>query len=99
MGSPSHDIVSTYDEYVSEVDSGHLVWSPAHESEDFWNENGMRIGQESGGKAVKYAQALYLIVLTDGLQTIGRLAQDEQRSRSSCCVCTRYRTVHQVWRG
>ena len=44
---------STYDEYVSELDSGHLVWSPVHESEDFWKENGIRIGQESGGKAVK----------------------------------------------
>ncbi|CAD6581082.1 MAG: H(+)-transporting V1 sector ATPase subunit H [Tremellales sp. Tagirdzhanova-0007] len=45
--------LSTYDEYVSELDSGHLVWSPVHESEDFWKENGIRIGQESGGKAVK----------------------------------------------
>lgn len=43
----------TYDEYVSEVESGHLVWSPTHESEDFWKENGLRIGQENGGKAVK----------------------------------------------
>jgi len=45
--------LTTYDEYVSEVESGHLVWSPAHESEEFWKENGMRIGQESSGKAVK----------------------------------------------
>jgi V-type H+-transporting ATPase subunit H len=45
--------LTTYDEYVSELESGHLVWSPAHESEEFWKENGMRIGQESSGKAVK----------------------------------------------
>ena len=47
------DNLTTYDEYVSELESGHLVWSPAHESEEFWKENGMRIGQENGGKAVK----------------------------------------------
>jgi hypothetical protein len=29
------------------------VWSPAHESEEFWKENGARIGQENAGKAVK----------------------------------------------
>jgi len=45
--------LTTYDEYVSELESGHLVWSPVHESEEFWKENGMRIGQESSGKAVK----------------------------------------------
>ncbi|WVQ85791.1 hypothetical protein IAT38_007958 [Cryptococcus sp. DSM 104549] len=47
------DGLSTYDEYVSEIESGHLVWSPAHETEDFWKENGMRIGQENNGKVVK----------------------------------------------
>ncbi|KAE8541444.1 hypothetical protein D1P53_002804 [Cryptococcus gattii VGV] len=47
------DGLSTYDEYVKELESGHLVWSPAHETEDFWKENGIRIGQEEGGKAVK----------------------------------------------
>ncbi|ORX40982.1 armadillo-type protein [Kockovaella imperatae] len=45
--------LTTYDELISELDSGHLVWGPVHESEDFWKENAMRIGQESGGKAVK----------------------------------------------
>ncbi|WRT70736.1 uncharacterized protein IL334_007734 [Kwoniella shivajii] len=45
--------LSTYDEYISELESGHLVWSPAHETEDFWKENGMRIGQESDGKAIR----------------------------------------------
>lgn len=47
------DGLSTYDEYVSELESGHLVWSPAHDTEDFWKENGMRIGQEANGKAIK----------------------------------------------
>ncbi|WVR08626.1 hypothetical protein IAU60_005682 [Kwoniella sp. DSM 27419] len=47
------DGLSTYDEYISELESGHLVWSPAHETEDFWKENGLRIGQEADGKAVR----------------------------------------------
>ena len=45
--------LTTYEEFVSELESGHLVWGPVHESEDFWKENAMRIGQEEGGKAVK----------------------------------------------
>ncbi|WWD20731.1 hypothetical protein CI109_105207 [Kwoniella shandongensis] len=47
------DGLSTFDEYVSEIESGHLVWSPAHETEDFWKENGIKIGQESNGKVIK----------------------------------------------
>ena len=45
--------LTTYDEYVSEIESGHLVWSPAHESKEFWVENGLRIGSEGSGKTVK----------------------------------------------
>ncbi|RSH85316.1 H(+)-transporting V1 sector ATPase subunit H [Saitozyma podzolica] len=45
--------LTTYDEYISELESGHLVWSPTHESENFWKENGMRVGQEENGKAIK----------------------------------------------
>lgn len=44
---------STYDEYVSEVSSGHLTWSAVHESEDFWKENAERLGTEGGGKPIK----------------------------------------------
>lgn len=55
------DGLSTYDEYVKELESGHLVWSPAHETEDFWKENGIRIGQEEGGKAVKSVTEFILI--------------------------------------
>jgi V-type H+-transporting ATPase subunit H len=29
----------TYDEYSSELLSGHLSWTPVHESELFWKEN------------------------------------------------------------
>ncbi|KAJ9110092.1 hypothetical protein QFC19_001763 [Naganishia cerealis] len=45
--------LSTFDEYASEVESGHLSWSPTHESEDFWKENVEKIRFEKNGKVVK----------------------------------------------
>ncbi|KDR81383.1 hypothetical protein GALMADRAFT_59324 [Galerina marginata CBS 339.88] len=35
--------LTTYDEYVSELASGHLSWTPVHESDDFWKENATRL--------------------------------------------------------
>ncbi|CDZ96853.1 Vacuolar H-ATPase V1 sector, subunit H [Phaffia rhodozyma] len=44
--------LSTWDEYASEVESGHLAWSPIHESEDFWKENATKLN-EKDGKLIK----------------------------------------------
>jgi V-type H+-transporting ATPase subunit H len=46
-------VFSTFDEYASEVESGHLSWSPTHESEEFWKENVEKIRFEKNGKVVK----------------------------------------------
>merc|ERR1719461_1382791 len=35
--------LSSFDEYVSEVRSGRLEWSPVHRSEKFWRENAHRL--------------------------------------------------------
>ncbi|KAG6910921.1 hypothetical protein DXG01_006604 [Tephrocybe rancida] len=35
--------LTTYDEYTSELTSGHLSWSPVHESDDFWKENAVKL--------------------------------------------------------
>ncbi|KAK9331510.1 armadillo-type protein [Lipomyces starkeyi] len=35
----AHDSMSTFDEYVSELTSGRLRWSPVHKSIDFWKRN------------------------------------------------------------
>jgi len=35
--------LTTYDEYTSELSSGHLSWTPVHESEDFWKEHAVRL--------------------------------------------------------
>eukprot|EP00118_Oscarella_pearsei_P028652 m.2631 g.2631 ORF g.2631 m.2631 type:complete len:468 (+) comp8806_c0_seq1:82-1485(+) len=41
LSSSLQDLTS-YDEYVTEVKSGRLEWSPAHKSDKFWRENIMR---------------------------------------------------------
>ncbi|PFH47166.1 hypothetical protein AMATHDRAFT_152781 [Amanita thiersii Skay4041] len=38
--------LTTYDEYVSELASGHLSWTPVHESEDFWKENATKLNEK-----------------------------------------------------
>lgn len=35
--------MTTLDEYVAEVETGHLRWSPPHRNETFWAENSRRI--------------------------------------------------------
>lgn len=34
---------TTFDEYVAEVQSGHLRWSPPHRHQTFWTENSRKI--------------------------------------------------------
>merc|ERR1712025_1532273 len=35
--------LSSFDEYISEVRSGRLEWSPVHRSEKFWRENAHKL--------------------------------------------------------
>ncbi|KAG6812765.1 hypothetical protein H0H92_000680 [Tricholoma furcatifolium] len=35
--------LTNYDEYMSELASGHLSWTPVHESDDFWKENASKL--------------------------------------------------------
>ncbi|KAF8644143.1 hypothetical protein AX16_008670 [Volvariella volvacea WC 439] len=37
--------LTTYDEYTSELASGHLSWTPVHESDDFWKENAAKLNE------------------------------------------------------
>jgi len=39
--------LSSYDEYVTEVKSGRLEWSPVHRSEKFWRENAYKLNDKN----------------------------------------------------
>lgn len=44
---------TTFDEYVTEVQSGHLRWSPPHRSTVFWAENARKIIDYENGEVLK----------------------------------------------
>lgn len=44
---------TTFDEYVAEVQSGHLRWSPPHRSTVFWAENARKIIDYENGEVLK----------------------------------------------
>merc|ERR1719175_35809 len=46
MESSVQDL-SSYDEYVTEIKSGRLEWSPVHRSERFWRENASRLNDKN----------------------------------------------------
>ncbi|GAA5929733.1 H(+)-transporting V1 sector ATPase subunit H [Sporobolomyces koalae] len=39
----SSEGLTTYDEYKSELATGHLTWSPTHKNEDFWRDNASKL--------------------------------------------------------
>eukprot|EP00096_Caligus_rogercresseyi_P005373 TRINITY_DN2071_c0_g1_i1.p1 TRINITY_DN2071_c0_g1~~TRINITY_DN2071_c0_g1_i1.p1 ORF type:complete len:476 (-),score=151.99 TRINITY_DN2071_c0_g1_i1:246-1673(-) len=39
--------LSSFDEYISEIRSGRLEWSPVHRSEKFWRENAGRLNERN----------------------------------------------------
>ncbi|GAA5963528.1 hypothetical protein JCM8115_003399 [Rhodotorula mucilaginosa] len=39
----SFDGMTTFDEYKSELASGHLTWSPTHKNDDFWRDNASKL--------------------------------------------------------
>ena len=49
-----HPLNSTYDEYRSELQSGHLSWTPVHESDMFWIENATKLN-DNNNQQLKYA--------------------------------------------
>ncbi|KAK3330362.1 ARM repeat-containing protein [Apodospora peruviana] len=44
---------TTFDEYVGEVNSGHLRWSPPHRNTVFWAENARKILEYENGEVVR----------------------------------------------
>lgn len=45
--SARFESLTTYDEYSSELQSGHLSWTPVHESDMFWKENATKLNDNN----------------------------------------------------
>jgi len=50
----------TYDEYRSELASGHLSWTPVHESDDFWKENATKLNEKDHEQLKSVSKSVYL---------------------------------------
>ncbi|KAF3917145.1 hypothetical protein ABW20_dc0109888 [Dactylellina cionopaga] len=44
---------TNFDEYATELRSGHLSWTPPHRNQDFWKKNARRIMEENSGELVQ----------------------------------------------
>ncbi|KAK6511812.1 H(+)-transporting V1 sector ATPase subunit H [Arthrobotrys musiformis] len=44
---------TNFDEYATEIRSGHLSWTPPHRNQDFWKKNARRIMEENNGELVR----------------------------------------------
>jgi len=77
--------LTTYDEYTSELASGHLSWTPVHESEDFWRDNASRLNDKD------YEQLKVLLrlvqessdplVLAVGVHDVGQYVKHYERGK------------------
>ena len=66
---------TTFSEYSSEVNSGHLRWSPPHKNADFWRENARQIiEQDRGDLCRKLAE----ILSKDWLADVRRVLEVKQ---------------------
>jgi V-type H+-transporting ATPase subunit H len=76
----------TFDEYSSELESGHLSWTPPHHSDDFWRENAAKL-TEGNNKLLKVLAKLLAtsknpLVLAVGCHDIGQLVKQVPQARS-----------------
>ena len=92
----------TYDEYTSELTSGHLSWTPVHDSELFWKENATKLND----KNYEQLRSDITLFFCDGVNRISnggtqdtdpsieRIGQSDSASGSG----TRSRTIRQALR-
>ncbi|KAJ3815679.1 armadillo-type protein [Lentinula lateritia] len=77
--------LTTYDEYTSELASGHLSWSPVHESDDFWKENATKLNEKDYRQLKTLLQLLNdsqdPIVLAVAVHDIGQYVKHYERGK------------------
>ncbi|KAK9234868.1 armadillo-type protein [Lipomyces kononenkoae] len=69
----AHDSMSTFDEYVSELTSGRLRWSPAHKSIDFWKRNVEQFKEDNW----KLLRELAKVIATSSDNTVLAVASND----------------------
>ncbi|KDQ60593.1 hypothetical protein JAAARDRAFT_31557 [Jaapia argillacea MUCL 33604] len=79
------DSLTTYDEYTSELSSGHLSWTPVHESETFWKENAVKLN-DKGYQQLKTLVSLMQesadpIVLAVAVHDLGQYVKHYDRGK------------------
>ena len=77
---------STFDEYSSELESGHLSWTPPHRSDAFWRENATKL-TEQNNKLLKVLAKLLAtsknpLVLAVGCHDIGQFVKQVPQARA-----------------
>ena len=86
----------TYDEYTSELASGHLSWTPVHESDDFWKENAAKLNDKNH-EQLKYALLLHcnyeVNIDNTSVQELDRSSEQFHWRYSACSRCVWYRPV------
>jgi len=79
--------LSTYDEYASELESGHLSWSPVHESETFWKENSNKLNDNDSEKLRILLRLLKTaeepVVLAVAVHDIGQYVKYSDKGRKA----------------
>jgi len=79
------DSLTTYDEYSSELLSGHLSWTPVHESELFWKENATKLNDKDYEQLKLLVRLLKEsqdpVVLAVGAHDIGQYVKHYERGK------------------
>jgi len=76
--------LTTYDEYTSELSSGHLSWTPVHESDDFWKENATKLNEKDFRQLKELLQLLNSqdpVVLAVTVHDIGQYVKHHERGK------------------
>ena len=72
---------TNFDEYLAEVMSGHLRWSPPHRSETFWIENARKILDHEKGEIPKKLAEIMGKSWDDDNQVLGCLVKEVPEKR------------------
>ncbi|KAI5900134.1 ATPase, V1 complex, subunit H [Schizophyllum commune H4-8] len=77
--------LTTWDEYASELASGHLSWTPVHESDDFWKENAAKLNEKDAKELKTLIKLLNdsrdALVLAVAVHDIGQYVKHYERGK------------------